>query len=77
MVKAVDSRGLSAIAPWNLRIENFPRLNRPLIPPLAGVNLPFLFTVPYNTFIDAEGDVLSLPGDAFCGWFGFTEMAVL
>ena len=56
IVTAVDGQGLSAAASLSLRVEDFPYQNRPITPPLAGVNLPFLFTLPFDTFVDTDGE---------------------
>ena len=80
-VTAVDPLGLSAVALFQLLVENFPRLNQPIIPLLAGINLPFTFNLPYNTFSDPEGDVLTYQvmradGSALPNWLSFNRQSL-
>ena len=79
MAQNVD--GAQAMLSFNLRVEYFPRLDQPIIPPLAGVGQPFTFVIPPGSFSDPDDEILiyqasRVGGGALPNWLSFNRQGV-
>ncbi|MBS0351537.1 MAG: putative Ig domain-containing protein, partial [Proteobacteria bacterium] len=73
--------GAQAVANFSLIAEYFPEVLQSIIPPLADINSAFSFTVPSNSFIDRDGDLLTYTaqrqgGSVLPNWLTFNRQSL-
>jgi hypothetical protein len=78
-IKATDKAGGNVETSFILTVEHFPTVVNPIGNQLAGVEKPFSFTIPSNTYNDLDDTTLTYKatksdGTALPDWLGFNSL---
>lgn len=81
-VMAMNPAGANASAGFSLIVEHFPEVLQSIPSPLADINSFFSFTVPPNSFIDRDGDLLTYTaqgrnGVSLPNWLAFNPQSLI